>query len=254
MAKRTAIILACVAVVVFSNCVYAAEPAKRTREAGVLSLKEFSLKRSHRRATDAQFKWVKDLGLDPVWLPTAIFLPENKAERDTLKRIVVPYHAVCFTPAVTKGMTDYVRSGGLLITFSAMIGIDTDGDGKTDKQHPRTGCPLVGVSINRTAWPTKIRCLTACPLTKGMTLNEDIVLSSKVALPFPRPAGATIVVTMDGAGYKKRPFEGRPLLSFKHDQKGACIYLGTPSKEEHIAKLFGNVFSAETLEWLTAGE
>ena len=115
---------------------------QRSKEVGVLDyLKKYTetpSKKACMAATECCWKVVKEAGLEPEWVDVDIFLPQNKAQRDQFKRIVIPTSTEWFTIKMYEGMDDYVRSGGLLMTNCSCILLDANENYKGDKEDTTT--------------------------------------------------------------------------------------------------------------------
>lgn len=245
-----------------------AEPGEGTRRAkdvGIVSYRKFQRDKAEirfKRRILPLFSRMKALGLEPAWVSVDIFLPRHKEERDRFKRIFIPSDALTFSPAMYEGMTDYVRSGGLLISNSALLGIDRNADYRLDVKsgdamfYKRRPFETLGVHAHSTAYSAKIKSIVECPLTNGMPVGEERELGGKHYMRCTTNVSATMVVAADLSYKEKRLFRRRPVVCLKHQDRGACIYISPSvlSGRGDIPLLFRNALSAETLEWLTAGE
>lgn len=239
--------------------------AERNKEIGVVDYQKFQWMSGETNRTDAKYKnytlplfnAIKELGYTPEWVSMDIFLPENKAERDKYKRIVISCACAWFTPEMYEGMTDYVKNGGLLITNESLFGIDANRNYKNDEgdTYMKGGNPLVGVYGHSSVYMTKIKVESVCPLTEGLTSETWIELGEKIAGRRAINKGAYILIISDSI-YKEQPSNNQPFLTFKNSGKGACIYI-VPNlgsvKNKYLSIILKNSLSEKTLEWLVAG-
>jgi len=267
-------IFSCKVILLFLSLVFVGNGfAERTKEVGVVEYKKYERKAAdwaYRKCTVPLFKAIKDLGFSPEWVSVDIFLPENKKERDKYKRIVLSVAAYCFTPEMYEGITDYVKSGGLLITNSCLIFIDTNRNykwegSKVDKSREAPGFETVGVYGHASVYMTKIKVKVECPLTRGLPVGKWVNLERRLQGRVTKNYSATVLVIAERwsdkweiPDYKgwKPPKGNQPFLTFKHLGKGACIYI-VPRldfrslKTKCISTILKNALSKETLEWLT---
>lgn len=202
---------------------------------------------------------LKEIGLRPERVSPDIFLPRNKAACDRFQRIVVPGGAEFFSRAIHEGMNDYVRRGGLLVTNVSMVLEDVDEDYVVTNKDKQTDYPaksFLGVRGHQSARITRLKALAECPLTRGMKEGEWITLTKPTAGRNARNLSADVVILSDRIMKRRKPSE-QPFLTFKHQENGACIYLvgrvGT-LKGPTALRVFRNIFSAETLNWLCLQE
>jgi len=242
--------------ILFSKNVF----SERNKEVGVVEYKKFEWKSSdycYKIYTKYLFDTISNLGFKPEWIEMDIFLPENKTERDRYKRIVISTSAIWFTPEMYEGMDDYVKSGGLLITNSSLIGIDINRNYKLDEGDKYEANEIVGVYGHASAQMSKIFVEIECPLTKGIPVGEWISLEAKVAGRVTINKSATVLITSDRI-YKEETSGNQPFLTYKHSGKGACIYIVPVlldlEKNKYLLTILKNALSKETLEWLTIGE
>jgi len=243
--------------------------SERDKEVGIIEYKKFEWKSTenyYKTFTKYLFDTISNLGFKPEWIEMDIFLPENKAERDRYKRIIISSAGIWFTPEMYEGMADYVKSGGLLITNSSLIGIDMNRNYKLDEEDKYQANEIVGVFGHASTQMNKILVEIECPLTKGIPKGEWIPLETKVSGRVTTNKSATVLIIAeryhpgwDDPNYKgwKPPKGNQPFLTFKHSGKGACIYivpvLGS-AKDKYLSIILKNCLSKETLEWLTAGD
>jgi hypothetical protein len=235
----------------------------RSKEVGVLDyLKKYTDTPSAKAcvaATATCLKAVKEIGLEPEWVDVDIFLPQNKAQRDQYKRIVIPTATEWFTLKMYEGMDDYVRSGGLLITNCSCILLDANENYKVDKDDTTTDfCRdnFLGVRGHASALMGQIKVLQECPLTKGLEANTWIKLGPEMAGRDTRNCSAEVVIVSDRI--KKGAVAGeQPFLTYKHIKNGACIYLVGQigdKMDKNVRQIITNALSPETLEWLCLQE
>jgi hypothetical protein len=241
----------------------AASGGERSKEVAIIDyLQKYSdtpSKKSCAKAAEYCLKAVKDTGLSPEWVDVDIFLPQSKADRDKYKRIVIPTATEWFTMKMYEGMDDYVKSGGLLITNCALLLLDANENYKVDEKDAITDFArdnFLGVRGHAGALMRKIKVLQECPLTKGLQTNVWINLEHEMSGRETRNCSAEVVIISDriqkGAEKGEQPF-----LTYKHMEKGACIYLvGQVGeiKDKNILQIISNIFSQETLEWLCLQE
>ncbi len=235
--------------------------AEREKEIGVVEYKKFEVKDN---ATKPLFDAISSFGYSPEWVSMDIFLPENKTERDNYKRIVISATNVWFTPEMYEGMTNYVESGGLLITNSSLFLVDTNRNYKSDAGDTtfKDGFETVGVYGHSSIYMTKFKVELACPLTEGIPVGEWLELEEKLSGKITTNKSATVLIIgerwsdrWEKPDYKGWPPKGnQPFLTFKHLGKGACIYIVPiigSAKNKYISIILKNCLSKKTLEWLT---
>lgn len=249
------ILSACLLLVVVFNSVSGSERPKK------LGLLNYFAKYEHpdKRREKSYIKHLKkyhtqleQLGHIAGWVDVDIFLSNRKAERDAYQRIIIPYHADWFTMEMYQGMLDYVRSGGLLITHSALLLVDEQfeyqcsGSKTTDFSRKS----FLGVKGTGGSRKTAIKVIVENPLTKGFELNNWINVGNRIAGRTTFGLTANVAVLCKQI-VKKKEIEG-PFLSWKSTGKGACVYLVSVyyPKEESIDLLMRNILSEETLKWL----
>ncbi|HDN84305.1 MAG TPA: hypothetical protein ENG47_00935 [Candidatus Aerophobetes bacterium] len=242
--------------------------AERTKEVAVVEYKKFEWKDAdwyYKHYTIPLFNAIKDLGYSPEWVSMDIFLPENKTERDKYKRIVISSAGIWFTPEMYEGMTDYVKSGGLLITNSSLFLVDANRNYKLDEEDTsiKNGFETVGVYGHASVSMNKIKVEVACPLTEGLPIGEWIELKTSGRVTTNKSANVLIIAERyskkwDDPDYKgwKPPKGNQPFLTYKHLGKGACIYIvpvldRNSLKNKYLSIILKNALSKKTLEWLT---
>ena len=266
MSKR---ILRDILVILFVSLVFIGNGlAGRDKEVGVVEYKKFKWKNAnyyYKTYTKPLFNTIKDLGFSPEWVSMDIFLPENKTKRDRYKRIVVSAAGLWFTPEMYEGITDYVKSGGLLITNSSLFLVDADRNYRLDEGDTqiKNGFRTVGVYGTASVFMTKIKVEVACPLTKGIPAERWIELEEKLPGRVTTNRSAVVLLIAKRwsdkwgkSNYKgwKPPKGNQPFLTFKHSGKGACIYIVPvlgPAKAKYLSIILKNSLSKKTLEWLT---
>jgi hypothetical protein len=237
--------------------------ATRTKELGVVdyfkSYKGRQSERSGKKIVKLFLAQLKALDLKPEMVDVDIFLPERKAERDQYKRIAITCHTDWFSKKLYEGMNDYVKSGGLLVTNSSLVLEDKDGDYQIEDGEGITKYPaqtFLGAEGTQSVYMTKIRAPKESPLTEGLKAGEWIDLKSKMAGRLVRKATAEIIIESDTI-YRGKPHRDQPFLMFKHQDKGACIYLvGQVSRTDDptVLQILRNIFSDKTLDWLCMQE
>jgi len=216
---------------------------------------ETSNKRSTLASRDACMKVLRSLNLEPELVDVDIFLPQNKARRDAFKRIVIPSGADYYSQAMFEGIDDYVRSGGLLISNSSAVLVDRNANYKADEEDSAgdyAKTHFLGVHGHASATMPQIKVLQACPLTEGLKLGEWIVLAPATAGRDTRNHSAEILVTATRTK-KDRPAGEQPFLTYKHQGRGASIYLVgqiSDKGDERIRQILRNCCSEKTLRWL----
>lgn len=197
------------------------------------------------------FTQLEKLGHTPEWVDVDVFLPSQKAERDTFKRIIISYHADWFTLEMYQGMLDYVQSGGLLITHAGLVLLDKNSEyqcsGGTTSFCRES---FVGVLALGGSQKPEIKALVDNPLTTGLELNKWISIGDRVSGRTTKKLTANVAVSCKQIE-KKGESEG-PFLSWKSTGKGACIYLVSIywAEIEPIHIMMKNILSEETLKWL----
>ena len=211
-----------------------------------------------RRVVQACFDAVRALGLEPDWVDPDIFLPSRASESRRYKRIVIPPHAEWFSQIIHEGMNDYVSSGGLLITNVSCVLVDANDNYMVDAKDRITDYPqhsFLGVRGHGGASIKRMKVLYACPLTKGVPVNEWLELSPPPSGRKTSTTGATVVITSDYVAHEQQGKQ--PFLTFKHSGNGACVYLVPPISArpgKPYLRLVENLFSSAVLEWLCLQE
>ncbi len=236
----------------------------RTKDIGIITFEDFSHPKAgiyHRNEEKPIFNHLKKAGLNPEWIKPEIFYKANREKCNTYKRIFIAFPAFAFSPEMYEGMTEYVKSGGLLIANNILSMIDTDDDSKIDfkkgdRHFPKPGFPTVGVHSPFIIRGTEMKVVEACPLTAGLPEKKSHEVKTRLYSRYIRTSTATPVVLAEGLYKEKRKHKNSPLVAFKHQGKGACIFLGMRImfKDDWVIKIFNNTISNDTLEWLTAGE
>lgn len=181
------------------------------------------------------------------------------AELAKYKRVVIFGTPMAFSEAALDGIQKYVEEGGLFISDTIFFGIDTNGDfkmdfslidpmGKRPADHPRRKeFPPTGVRASGNALVKSVTAVVECPLSQGFSLKEEKPVEFNFR--YVKEAGATVILRC-AAAYKGQESveKGLPLVAIRNAGKGA--YLFTPMIEPFL----DNAMSAETLDWLTAGE
>jgi len=239
--------------------------AGRSKEAGVVDY--FSKYKGgssyNQRRVEELYQIVGETGISPEWVDVDIFLPENKARRDEYKRIAIPCIANWFTGKMLEGMDDYVKSGGLLITNSSLILLDADESYDTKGRSTATKLPserFLGVYGHSHCEMKRIKVQMECPLTEG--LKRDLWLDLQMPMGGREVHNVSAERVIDSDRVKKDKVAGeQPFLTFKHMEKGACIYLVGQAegqlksmKDENMVQIIKNIFSAKTLDWLCSGD
>lgn len=232
----------------------------RDKEIAVLDYARKYQTPSQRTVTEHFKNWVNAIqqaGLAPETVDVGIFLPQNRAERNRFKRIVIPSSAERFTRAMYEGMNDYVRDGGLLITSSGLLLLDTNANYQADSSTVITDFAqntFLGVRAHASATMRHIKVLQSCPLTDGLPPGEWIRLDPPCTGRSTVNRSAEVIIVSDR--FKgDRPDGEQPFLTVKHYGRGACIYLvgqlgKTPDKT--VVQILKNACSSATLEWLCA--
>lgn len=203
------------------------------------------------RTVDAQFELFKEVDDRVAWVDVDIFLKTAKAERDTYKRIVIPYSTEWFTMEMYEGMEDYVRSGGLLITLSAGILVD---ENKNYRQDDGTTTDflrqsVIGVQARSGSTIQEVKVVNADSLlTRGLDADHWLTLQRGSGSRCTENINATVVMvsrqTCDGETAE------RPHLTHNAIGKGSCIYIAGSiyNVEDPVhTQIATNVLSDETL-------
>ncbi|MCX7887336.1 MAG: hypothetical protein N3B01_08825, partial [Verrucomicrobiae bacterium] len=107
----------------------------RDKEIGVLDYAR-KYRTASQRTTVEYFKYclaaIQQAGLAPEVVDPDIFLPQNRAERNRFKRLFIPPGCERFTQAMYEGMNHYVHHGGLLITCSGLLLLNTNASARVD--------------------------------------------------------------------------------------------------------------------------
>jgi len=213
-----------------------------------------------RRVTRNFLALIREIGLKPEWVDPDIFLPANKAKRDRYQRLAISSYTDWFSRKMYEGMNDYVKSGGLLITNSSLVLEDVNAnyriEAAIDKITTYPTETFLGVRGTQSVVMSRIRAVEACPLTKGLRPGAWIELKKPLGGRRTRNRSAEGVVQSDCQMRGKR-LPPQPFLTFKHQSKGACIYLvGQVGdlRDPTLRRIFKNVFSARTLDWLCLQE
>jgi len=241
----------------------AAAAAPRTNEVGIVRyLDRYTFadsakgrERGVKNAADAIYARIKEIGLTPEWVDPDIFMEQRRGERDRFKRIVIPSAGEWYSRAIHEGMNDYVQNGGLLVVNMSLV-CEDNGDyvigskGGATTKYP--GDTFLGVFGHATANMTRIKAVAANALTRGLTVDEWITLEETMGGRKTRNISAEVVVISDHQTKTGKTVE-QPFLTFKHQNKGACIYLvgqvGALT-DKTVRQIFRNIFSNETREWL----
>jgi hypothetical protein len=251
--------------VLFALLVFAstADAGPRGKEIGIVeylrSHPDAEAKQNIAKTVECCGKAVKETGLSPEGVDVSIFLRQNKAQRDQFKRILIPCAGDRFTPEMHEGMDDYVRSGGLLITNSSLLILDAGVGPKADKGIATTDYPMkhfLGVRGHSSCLMRRIKVLQECPLTKGLETNTWVTLEQELGGRDTRNCSAEVVVVANRV--KKAVEQGeQPFLTYKHQDKGACIYLVGQIGEKPdrtLSRILANICCPETIEWLCLQE
>ncbi|MDD4152851.1 MAG: hypothetical protein PHD91_03950 [bacterium] len=242
-----------------------ASAAGRSKEAGVVDyFSKYKGGSSYdQRRVEELYQIVEETGITPEWVDVDIFLAENKVKRDEYKRIVIPHTANWFTVKLFEGMDDYVKSGGLLITTSSLLILDEDESYDIKGKASLTKLPserFLGVYGSSSCEMKKIKVQMECPLTQG--LKRDTWLDLQIPMRGREARNVSAERVIDSDRIRKDKVIGeQPFLTFKHMEKGACIYLvgqiAMPwknIKDKNMVQIIKNIFSAETLDWLCSGD
>ena len=205
-----------------------------------------------RKKIDKSIKEIEGAGLKTGKIKKNLFDEDMKDELSKYRRIYIPDAYILFSREEYKGMAEYVKNGGLLITSSPLFAIDANADGNYDKEEmikeklnrKNPGWPLHGVHAHSTAAIKMIKILFDCPLTRGFP--PDLVFEEKGFMRCTKNKSAEMVVSADAVYKDKENLDNIPLLSYKKSGKGAFIYIAY----EGNRKLFLNCFSNEVLDWL----
>lgn len=188
----------------------------------------------------------------PEWVDVDIFLPHNRVQADNFKRIIIPRSANWFTMEMYEGMLQYVKSGGLLITQSALLLLDKNADYKGGDPDTTMFArkSFMGVSSSGSSQMREMKVLQENALTKGFAMNEWVKFNDTLYGRISKNQSAQEVII---AKQKWKDGEGEgTFLAYKSTGQGACIYLDGSfiPKEPVIVRLMKNILSEETLKWL----
>ena len=190
----------------------------------------------------------------------SIFNPEYKSKRELYKRIYIPVGSHCFSEKMYRGMADYVKSGGLLITNCAMVYVDVNGDGevgKNDKLSLLSETLVTGIRGRQGGKVNQLKSIVKCPLTTGLEDKKWQSIANYVYVrKYIKASNAKVLalcqeVDKTGASLSAP----KPFLSFRHEGHGACVFIAgkmSPAafKTKLISQLFDNLFNNKTLNWL----
>ena len=216
---------------------------------------ETTNKRSTLALRDACLKALRALDFQPELVDVDILLPQNKAQRDRFQRIVIPAGADYYSQAMFEGIDDYVRSGGLLISGSSAVLVDRNANHRADAEDSTGDYAknhFLGVQGHASATMPQIKVLQACPLTEGLKLDEWIALDPPAVGRETRNFSAEVLITATRVK-KDRPDTQQPFLTYKHQGRGACIYLVAQVNtkvDDQVLQLLRNCCSEKTLRWL----
>jgi len=244
-------------------CASTVGAAERTKELGMVNyyakyeaFKE-SRTKSYGKSQNALFANLKEMGCPVEWVDVDIFLPAGKTQRDACKRILIPAMSDTFTLEMYRGMEDYVKSGGLLVTQVSCVIVDTNSNYKHDagdKTHKYPAKTFLGVYGAGGGPISAIKAVKDSPLTKGIALDEWITLEKATAGRTTRNLSADVVALCRGK--VKGEEKEMPFLTAKSHGKGACVYLvgyfWGPGNGKTMTQLVKNILSAETLAALCA--
>lgn len=210
------------------------------------------------RIVEAQFAFFKEVDPRLEWVDVDIFLEAAKSERDTYKRIVIPYSTEWFTMEMYEGMQDYVRSGGLLITLSAGILVDENQNYRQDEGATTDFLQqsVLGVQAHGGATIQEVKVIDAeSPLTRDLEADQWFTLQRGSGSRCTENINATVVMlsrqTCDGETVE------RPHLSYNAAGKGSCIYIAGSiyNIDDPIhAQIAANALSDESLAALCTQE
>lgn len=231
----------------------------RDKEVGVVKYEKYDYGKgpeykewAYSNFTQPLFEKIKELGFSPEWVSVDIFLPENKEERDTYKRIVISSVAYMFTPEMYEGMKDYIQKGGLLITNSSLIHSDSNRNYKIDSGDETKDSGVIGVWGWANTKMTKIKIVQSSPLTEGIESNKWLNFEAKVSGRMTKYGSASVLVVSDVIYEKESPF-----LTYNKPQQseGACIYivshLGSDAlADKYLSRIFKNALSEKVYKWL----
>jgi len=234
--------------------------ATRDKEIGVLEYTRKYKTASDRSASEHFkncLKAIQQAGLTPEVVDVDIFLPQNRAERNRFKRLFIPAGAEWFSKAMYEGMNEFVRDGGLLITGSGLLLLDTNANYRADDGSSMSDFArdtFLGVRAHASVTMRQVKVLQPCPLTAGLPVGEWIRLDPASPGRWTLNRSAEVLIIADR--FKDdRPDGEQPFLTVKHSGRGACIYLvgqigKTPDRT--LAQILKNACSAATLQWLCA--
>ncbi len=233
-----------------------------SRDIAIISLESYPLSKNARASIQALANLTATVGLSADFVDVDIFLPENKKQRQSYCRILIPSQAFHFTPVMYDGMADYVRQGGLLISNSNLLGIDQNGDrkfnledGDTYWSGKRGHFNTLGVYGHSGATITNLTVEVECPLSTGLPVSTVLIPENPLRGRVTLNKSAEVIITGDGA-YKEQILRNRPMLSYKHIAHGACIYVNPDllTQDHWMRQIAINCLSAQTLAWLTLQE
>ena len=200
---------------------------------------------------------LEDAGVPVEWVRPEIFLPEHKERRDGFKRLVIPFWTGWFTPEMYEGMADYVKSGGLLITQSALLFVDANRNFVQDEV-ATTNLPqksFLGVAGAETALMRQVGAISDTPLSRGMPKDVHLALRTPLYGRRARNFHAKVILEAEQVydGYS----DIGPMLTAKNQGRGSAIYWNgwvETFDDPRVAQMVKNIFSEETYEWLVVPE
>lgn len=238
----------------------AAKSITRDRDIGILDYaKKYEVK-SKRAADEALKSWIgliQKTGLTAETVDVDIFLPSQRTERNRFRRLFIPQGAEWFSKAMYEGMNEYVRDGGLLITGTGLLLLDANANYRADDGSTLTDFAretFLGVRAHASATMHRLKVVQSCPLTAGLSADAWITLETTFSGRETTAKSAEVIIISDRS--KKDEVEGeQPFLTYKHSNRGACVYLvGTSGKpsDKILVQLMSNICSRATLDWLCA--
>lgn len=213
------------------------------------------------RIKDEIITCFKGLRIPHVVIKPFLFNQNKSTECNLYKRIFIPAMSPCFTEEMYKGMVNYVKKGGLLISNSMLTHLDLNYNFKldnNDKVNDFAANNLLGIKGRMSGKIDKLTILKKCPITEGLPLQQELTLSViQSGRGVTTNLHATVLINSSLAGTYK--FRQTPYLTFFHQGKGAAIFVNgrftlKSMDDQTIQKLLVNIMNEKTLSWLCLQE
>jgi hypothetical protein len=177
------------------------------------------------------------MGIKAEMVPPAIFSSAQRAKREQYKRIFIPWYCYVFSMEHYRGMEEYVKSGGFLVTCSGLSLVDSDGDKRKSKDKG-TKFPADTFLGLDASWVFNIKKIKLVDsenvLVEKMELKSDwmqFVVPGRKG----RNISADVIIAAEGLIYDKK--HKGAFLAVKSYGKGACVFIAAPlSKRKSFEK------------------